>query len=181
MSQNGAARINHVDLEIQFCEGEPPLFERRSEEIQGAPKRLKVVAAASAASEGVPVTSKPSPPTPPVKCIRSRTGWYVDYIEIEYWDDICECHGNSSGGLPGNGGTLLHGETIVKVVQQGWSHGHLGTALLFKLSSGREIKICGTSGQRKIKEHKEVPALLGPHTTRLVFENGILEKVFAGP
>ena len=32
----GAARINHVDLEIQLCVGEPPRFHRRLEEVLGA-------------------------------------------------------------------------------------------------------------------------------------------------
>lgn len=34
--RHGAARVNHVDLEIQFCEGEPPSFQRCFEEVLGA-------------------------------------------------------------------------------------------------------------------------------------------------
>ena len=56
--RHGAARINHVDLEIQFCEGEPPPFQRRLEEVLSAGAfvqwelpPLKMVAAKLAAHE----------------------------------------------------------------------------------------------------------------------------------
>ena len=34
--RDGAARINHVDLEVQLCEREPPPFQRRLEELLSA-------------------------------------------------------------------------------------------------------------------------------------------------
>ena len=83
-----------------------------------------------------------------VKCIHSRTGWYVDHVELEYDNGSFERHGNSLGGAKTRRDTLYDGETITEVAQQGWSYGHLGSALIFKLSSGREIKINGSSGQK---------------------------------
>jgi hypothetical protein len=114
-----------------------------------------------------------------VKRIQSRTGWYVDCVELEYENGTFERHGNRSGGHQTTKDTLNDGETIVEVVQQGWSHGHLGSALIFKLSTGREIKINGSSGQKKIKEHKKFSVSSGTQITSLLFENGILVKVSA--
>ena len=82
-----------------------------------------------------------------VKRIQSRTGWYVDYVELEYRDGTFERHGNGSGGYSVTNDALQVGETIVEVAQQGWSHGYLGSALIIKLSTGREIKIAGSNGQ----------------------------------
>ena len=56
--RDGAARINHVDLEVQLCEGEPPPFQRRKEELLSAGAFVewelppfKMVAANSAAHD----------------------------------------------------------------------------------------------------------------------------------
>ena len=34
--RTGAARINHIDIEIQLCAGEPPRYKQRLEEALGA-------------------------------------------------------------------------------------------------------------------------------------------------
>jgi len=114
-----------------------------------------------------------------VKRLQSRIGWYVDYVELEYANGTFERHGNPEGGHETTSNTLNDGETIIAVVQQGWSHGHLGSALIFKLSTGREIKINGSSGQKRIKEHKEFSVSSGTQITSLLFEHGILVKVSA--
>jgi len=103
----------------------------------------------------------------------------VDHVELEYEVGSFERHGNRSGGDRTRSDTLYDGETIIEVVQQGWSYGHLGSALIFKLSTGREIKINGSSGQRKIKEHKELSVSSATSITSLLFEHSILVKVLA--
>ena len=89
-----------------------------------------------------------------VKQIKSKTGWYVDYVELKYEDGSCEAHGNHENGTSTKCETLNVGETIIEAVQQGWSYGHLGSALILRLSTGREIKIHGSSGQKKLKSRK---------------------------
>ena len=83
-----------------------------------------------------------------VKQIKCKTGWYVDYVELKYEDGSCEGHGNHEKGTSTKCETLNVGETIIEAEQQGWSYGYLGSALIFRLSTGREIKIHGSSGQK---------------------------------
>ena len=125
------------------------------------------------------VTSKTRACNHTVKHIQSKTGWYVDHVELEYEDGSFESHGKRSDGYQTRTDALHDGETIIEVVQEGWSYGHLGSALIFRLSTGREIRINGCSGQRKIKEHKEFSVSSASPITSLLFEHGILVKVCA--
>ena len=59
----------------------------------------------------------------------------MDHVELEYEDGSFERHGNRSAGYQTRSDTLNDGETIIEVVQEGWSYGHLGSALIFRLST----------------------------------------------
>ena len=86
-----------------------------------------------------------------VKQIQCKTGWYVDYVELTYEDGSSEGYGNHEKGTSMKCEALKVGETIIEAEQQGWSYGYLGSALIFRLSTGREIKLHGLSGQKKLK------------------------------
>ena len=80
--------------------------------------------------------------------IQCKTGWYVDYVELTYEDGSSEGYGNQDKGTSIKYETLNVGETIIEAEQQGWTYGYLGSALIFRLSTGRVIKIHGSSGQK---------------------------------
>ena len=86
-----------------------------------------------------------------VKQIQCKTGWYVDYVEFTYEDGSSEGYENHEKGTSMKCEALNVGETIIEAEQQGWSYGYLGSALIFRLSTGREIKLHGLSGQKKLK------------------------------
>ena len=112
-----------------------------------------------------------------VKQIISRTGWYVDYVEFKYDDGSSDGHGNHDRGTSTKCETLNAGETIIEAEQQGWSYGYLGSALIFRLSTGREIKIHGSSGQKNQGAKKFSTSENYP-ITNLLFDDSKLVDVF---
>jgi len=90
-----------------------------------------------------------------VASIGGRADWYVDAVELRLRNGAVHIYG-------GNGGNakpleeLDTGEVIVAVEQRNLQVGHLGSALLFHLSSGRTITVSGHYGNKKCKQKKKI-------------------------
>jgi len=104
-----------------------------------------------------------------VASIGGRADWYVDGVELRFRNGAVHIYG-------GNGGNaqpleeLDAGEVIVAVEQRNLQVGHLGSALLFHLSSGRTITVSGQFGNKKCKQKKTYEAPRGHLIHELVFK-----------
>ena len=115
-----------------------------------------------------------------VSKISSRTAWYVDKVVLHLRDGGTSSHG-LDGGIAQADEHLHATEHICAVEQMNHQVGNLGTTLIFHLSSGRVIRIAGSSGLRKWKTHEKLTVSAGEQIHSLEFAGSKLVGVWKAP
>ena len=125
-------------------------------------------------------TSRPVLPGA-VSRISSRTGWNVDRIEFHLRVGGMFTYGRSDGGAAQPDEHLHVTEHICAVEQMNHQVGHLGSCLIFHLSSGRAIRVSGSRGLKKQKNHTKLTVSAGEQIHALEFAGSQLIGIWKAP